>query len=99
MWPILARGGLGLILLIDHMAEDPLGDMDFYLESFHSFIDETAIVIGVTRSDLTEGADSGPYYQRLAGQGLNHPLLFVDPREQDDVLLLVDSLLALLEFK
>jgi len=99
MWPILARGGIGLILLLDHTAEDPLAELDLYLESFRAFIDETAIVIGVTRSDLAEDADASPYYERMAEQGLNYPLIFVDPRQQDDVLLLVDSLLALLEFK
>ena len=99
MWPILAKGGLGLILLIDHLADDPAGAMDFYLRSFRSFIDETAIVIGVTRSDLAEQVDAEPYYARLEEQGLNYPVLFVDPRQQEDVLLLVDTLLALLEFK
>lgn len=99
MWPILARGGLGLILLIDHMGEDPAGEMAFYLESFRDFIDETAIVIGVTRSDLAESVDAQPYYDRLAAQGLSYPVLFVDPRHQEDVLLMLDTLFALLEFK
>lgn len=99
MWPILARGGLGLILLIDHLAEDPAAEMAFYLETFRSFIEETAIVIGVTRSDLAEEVDAAPYYERLEAQGLSYPVLFVDPRQAEDVLLLVDTLFALLEFK
>lgn len=99
MWPIVARGGLGLILLVDHLAEDPAAEMAFYLEAFRDFIDQTAIVIGVTRSDLAETVDAQPYYERLAEQGLSYPVLFVDPREQDDVLMMVDTLFALLEFQ
>ncbi|MFP4561489.1 MAG: GTP-binding protein [Thiohalorhabdus sp.] len=99
MWPILARGSLGIILLIDHTARDPAGDLELYLRSFRDLIEETGIVIGVTRSDLAPELDAQPYYDRLAEQGLDSPVLFVDPREQQDVLMLVDTLLALLEFQ
>jgi len=41
MWDILTTNGLGLVLLLDNTRRDPLHDMEFFLESFKDYIDET----------------------------------------------------------
>ena len=47
MWDILARGALGLVILIDNSRPDPLADLDVYLDGYAS-----------TESDYR--AESGP---------------------------------------
>jgi len=54
MWPILTSGGLGLVLLLDNAADDPIKDMLYYLDAFADFIEKTTVVIGVTRCDVSQ---------------------------------------------
>ena len=46
MWEILADGALGLVLMVDATREDPVADMEFYLDRFADVISQTAAVIG-----------------------------------------------------
>lgn len=98
MWKIIAQGGLGLILLVDCTREDPLGDMEMYLENFTEFIGETSVVIGVTRSDAPDAPPVDAFYDRLQDSGRLFPILEVDPREADDVSLLINALISSLEY-
>lgn len=99
MWRIVAKGGLGLVLLINNTAEDPLEDLKLYLDRFKEFIDETAVVIGVTQSDVRSSPTLDDYYTFLETRQELHPVLFIDVRQHEDVLLLLDTLLSLLEFE
>jgi signal recognition particle receptor subunit beta len=98
MRQVLSRGGLGLILLLDNAAADPFGDLEQYLSSFTDFVAETSAVIGVVRSDLDPDPTPDAYYDFLAERGIEHPVLFVDVRKREDVVLLIEVLLAGLEF-
>jgi signal recognition particle receptor subunit beta len=51
MWRILARGALGLVILVDNSRPDPLADLDVYLDGFAELIEKTACVIGVGRTE------------------------------------------------
>lgn len=98
MWKILTQGGLGLILLVDCTREDPLADMDMYLENFSDFIAQTSVVIGITRSE-TQGAPSlDDFYDRLEKAGRLFPILEIDPREASDVALMISALVSSLEY-
>ncbi|MDC0662331.1 GTP-binding protein [Marinobacter sp. SS21] len=98
MWNILVEGGLGLIILVDCSREDPLADLDMYLENFADFIERTSVVIGVTRRDLSETPSLDEVYQRLEGWGRVFPAMEVDVRDAEDVSLLVTALISSLEF-
>ena len=96
MWDILTVGGLGLVLLIDNSREDPLADLEFYLDAFKRFIDKNAVVIGVTRMDVKQRPGLYSYHTKLKELGVRAPVFEVDARDRDDIKLMMISLLSLL---
>ncbi|WP_394261203.1 ATP/GTP-binding protein [Moraxella boevrei] len=96
IWPILSQGALGVIILIDHSAIDPIGDLANYLETFAKIYDGR-IVVGVSQVDKKPELDFGIYREWLDKQGKNLPVFPVDMRKREDVLLLVDTIISSLE--
>lgn len=97
MWRILARGALGLIILVDNSRPDPLADLDIYLKSFSKMVETGAVVVGVGRTENHSSPDMEEYYEYLAESELMLPVLQVDVRKSDDVLMLLDVLFGILE--
>jgi hypothetical protein len=97
MWDILTIGGLGLVLLIDNGREDPLADLEFYLDAFKRFIDKNGVVIGVTRMDMKPRPGLYSYHTKLKELGVKAPVFEVDARDREDVKLMMISLLSLLD--
>ncbi len=97
MWSILARGAMGLILLVDNSRPDPLADLDLYVRGFDDLIRSTACVVAVGRLQQhpTPGLDA--FAERLASHGLSCPVLEVDVRERDEVVQLVELLVLQIE--
>lgn len=92
MWSIITKGAIGVIILIDHSSLNPLSDLDYYLKKFQNF--NKNIVVGITHLD---GAFERPtliYRNFLKEKAACHPLFFVDVRQHDQVLLLVEALIA-----
>ena len=48
MWDILIENALGLVLMLNAASSDPVDDLRSYVQSFRSFIDSTALVVGLT---------------------------------------------------
>lgn len=97
MWEILTEGAIGLILLLNHVSPDPLGDMNFYLDVFKSFIEDTGVAIGVTRMEIGSGPTLGDYYENLARHQVMAPIFEVDARNANDVVTLTRALLYSLD--
>lgn len=97
MWDILAVGGIGFVLLIDDTRPDPLADLEFYLDSFKGLIASSAVVIGLNRTENKPHPRLYTYQTRLAKLNLNVPLFEVDPRQREDVKVLLLALLAMLD--
>lgn len=97
MWEILAKGALGLIVLVDNSRPAPLEDMMMYLENFQSLVDKRAVVIGVGRTETHATPSLDDYYQCLSDHNLILPVLTVDVRQKEDVLTLFDVLFNILE--
>ncbi len=97
MWEILAKGALGLIVLIDNSRASPLEDLLIYLENFRPLVDQSAVVIGIGRSDTHPEPAVDDYYAFLSDRGLMLPVLSVDVRRREDVLTLFDVLFSVLE--
>lgn len=98
VWPILCRGALGVILLIDHTSEDPLREMQFFLDTYSKFY-SGCIVVGITHTDVeVEGRDPDIYQDWLISTGNTLPCFELDMRERDDVMLLVETIITSLEF-
>ena len=94
---VLARGALGVILLIDHSRDEAEERLEHYLDAFEDIIRRTSGVVGLTHSDLAAGKSPEPYYALLERKALVLPVLPVDPRIPDDVASLIDALVTILE--
>ncbi len=97
MWDILTVGGLGLVLLIDNAREDPLADLEFYLDAFKPFIKKNGVVIGVTRMEVKHRPGLYSFHTKLKELGVKAPVFEVDARDRGDIKLMMISLLSLLD--
>jgi len=97
MWDILTLGGVGLVLMLDNAREDPLADMEFFLKSFKSFIENNAVVIGVARTDVSPRPGLYTFHKKLYELKMNVPIFEVDARERKDVKTLLLALLSVLD--
>lgn len=97
MWRILATDALGLVLLVDNSRPDPLADLDVYVDGFADELNRMPCVVGVGRHETHPQPGVDEFAERLGARGLVVPVLPVDVRQRDDVLLLVDTLLAQVE--
>ncbi len=96
MWSILARGGIGLVLLVNCDHPDPVAQMELYLDAFADFISETGVVIGLTRSDIADTAPLEAFQARLLERNQVVPVFEIDARNPEDVKVLIHALLAVL---
>jgi len=97
MWKILTRGGIGLIILINNDQEDPLSELEFYLDTFDDFIKETGVVVGITRMDERPSPTLEDYQNKMLEKNMIFPVFEIDGRQPNDVKILVHALLAVLE--
>ena len=95
IWAVICKGAIGTIVMIDHATENPLIDLDQYVQAFQPF--GNYIVIAITHIDRKPERTLSIYRDWLKARELNYPLFFVDARQQDDVLLLVETLIANIE--
>ena len=98
MWPILIKNALGLIILVDNAAADPLDDFALYVRYFKPYIEEIATVVGVTRVDVGQGPNIQAYHDYLQRQNLQLPVFSVDARRRDHVIMMIQALAAMVEF-
>ena len=97
LWKILAKNALGMIILTDNSRPDPLADLRVYLEGFADDLDIMPCAIGIGRLDEHASPSLDDYIEELARHNRVLPVLEVDVRKRDDVILLIDTLLAQLE--
>jgi len=95
MWEILSKGSIGLIVLANNRAKDPIGELLQYVESFGDFLKSNKLAVGV---NFINGSPLGApniddYSVALHQRGFNPPILEVDCRETADVSMLVQSLI------
>lgn len=95
IWPVICRGAIGAIVLIDHNIENPIQELENYLEVFQNYTDN--IAIGITHVDLVSEKSTSIYKDWLISQELYSPLFFIDARKKDDVLLLLEALITSVE--
>lgn len=96
IWSILAEGALGVVILINHSAPEPLADLKHYLDTFKEFY-SGRIVIGISQVDVKPELPFGIYQDYLEENNLNLPVFPVDMRKRDDVMLLVETIVSSLE--
>jgi len=94
MWRIVAAQALGLVILIDNRRPQPLADLAVYLDHFAELLPGMGCVVGVGRSDTHPQPALDDFADALAARGLAFPVLAVDVRRRDDVLMLVEAVVA-----
>lgn len=94
MWRILASDALGLVILIDQSRPDPLADFAVYLDAYRDLLPEMNCVVGIGRAESRAEPTIDAYADALAERGHAFPVVAVDVRQRDDVLLLLDMVLA-----
>jgi signal recognition particle receptor subunit beta len=97
LWKIVAKGAIGVIILVDNSRPDPFEDLAVYLDSFRQFVDIGGVVIAVGRTESHQRPSIDDYYQYLAEQDLMLPVFAVDVRKSADVLMVLDVLFNMLE--
>lgn len=97
MWPLLAQGALGVIVLLDNSRTDPLGDLSDFLAAFAQPIADGRVVVAVGRLDTHPRPSLDAYFERLQQLGHFLPVLPADVRERDDVLRVLDVLFEQIE--
>ncbi|MHB1512848.1 MAG: GTP-binding protein [Acidiferrobacter sp.] len=97
MWPILATGALGVVVLIDNSRPDPLADLELYLDAFRPLADAGAAVVGVGHMDCCPEPSLEAYMERLTALDVVVPVMPTDVRRRNDVLEMLELLLQQLE--
>lgn len=94
-WHILARGAMGVVILVDNSSANPLVDLAMYLDAFQTSGDQkVGFAVGVGRTECHPDPALDEYARFMFERGLVTPVFAVDVRRRDDVLLLIDAILA-----
>jgi len=93
MWEVLVQNAIGIVILVDNANDDPLADLRFFLKSFGKFVNKSAVVVGITRTDLGGGFRLSNYHKTLREFDINPPIFEVDGRKQNEISLLLQALL------
>ncbi len=92
VWSVICKGAIGAVVLIDHSQKDAIEDLKFYFQSFKEYVNN--IVVGVTHVDENPQQLLKQYKDWMSLNQVNMPIFAVDARKQDDVLLMVEALIA-----
>lgn len=95
MWNILLEGAEGVIILVNHQRPDPLGDLAEFVRFFAAQLAGGRAVVGVSRYDDALRPHLDEYAAVLDAVGCPAPVLAIDVRRRDDVLLLIETLALL----
>lgn len=97
VWSVVTKGALGAIILIDSSSDKAPEELPYYIEHFHKNGMDN-IVVGLTHTDIDNGyLTLDDCFDILEKQEFVFPVFSVDSRRKEDVLLLVESLLASIE--
>jgi uncharacterized protein len=99
MWRILAKGALGIVILCDNSAPEPLDTFDTYLSGFSDALKNLPCVVGVGRMDTHRNPSLDEYAHVLSGRGFTFPIIPIDVRDAPQVRTLLDLLLLQMEAK
>lgn len=86
MWPLLAEGALGVVVLLDNSRADPLADLHDFLAAFDPQIGAGRVVIAVGRLASHPRPSLDDYLAAVSQRGQFLPVVDADVRRRDDVI-------------
>lgn len=97
IWGVVTKGALGVIVLIDSSSPKAPKELPYYIDYFRENGMDN-IVVGLTHTDLENGHLSiDDCFEILDQRDLVLPIFTVDPRQKEDILLVLETLLASIE--
>jgi signal recognition particle receptor subunit beta len=101
MWTILKARAKGMILLVNNDAPNPVGEMLDFLDEFRELYDRGGVVVGISRSDVAEGPSPAAFAEALERlhPGLVIPVFSIDPRNRDQMQMLLLTLVLNIEMR
>lgn len=95
MWEILGKGSHGLVILMDHTDPNALDKLSLYINKFSKIINDVPVVVGVNKIDapVNHTLKLEDYEEAINAIGLDIAVLGVDLRKEEDVRMLIMSLL------
>jgi signal recognition particle receptor subunit beta len=99
MWRIFETRAVGLILLLDANAKDPIADLDYFLDKFRELVRRGAVVVGVTQTDVAGSKGVDAYYARLRERRQFMPVYEVDARSRDQMIVVLSSLVVMVQMR
>ncbi len=97
IWPILLAGAAGVVVLIDGASDQAIEQFETYLDALAEHAPQVPAVLGISRLDLNPNADLGLFQARLDLRGRPLPVLPLDAREADQILMVMDVLISEIE--
>lgn len=97
VWPIVLAGASGAVVLIDASSEDAAPEFERYLDTLQQHAPSVPAVAGLTKADLHSGTALDACYDSLQRCGLALPIVPLDARDADQILMLMDVLMSEIE--
>lgn len=95
---LLAENALGLVILVNNQDEASLDELNYYLDLYGEILKEKTAVIGVTHYDMRAKHSLDDYQVALKRRGELWPIMKLDARKTEHVLLLLETLIATLRY-
>ena len=92
IWNTICNGAIGTIILIDHTHDNPIKQLNDYLNYFSE--NNENIIIAITHLDSTQYKSTKPYKHWQDSQQIHHPIFYIDARNKNDILFILEALIA-----
>lgn len=92
VWSTVCHGAIGAVLLIDHSLKSSLDELEALIDSVKQDVENMAI--GITHIDQDAQQLLKKYRNWADMHQYSMPIYAIDPRKKDDVLLMVEALIA-----
>ena len=99
MWRIIEERALGLVLLVNNDAKDPIGEATAFVEHFGDLVKRGGAVICVTRTDVVSEPSAADYVDaiRRTYPEIIIPVFCMDARDRDQMVIALTALLINIE--
>lgn len=97
VWPVLLEGATGVVVLVDASTAEEADRFENYLDVLEQHAANVPCVMGLVKLDLAPQASPDDYYNRLEARGRTLPLIPLDPRDEEQVMMLMDALMGEIE--